>query len=48
MKEIKKEDLKLINGGSEASYDLGKSIGIWFGKVVHAIDIVVDAFSPAS
>lgn len=48
MIELFDEDLRLINGGSEESYESGKAIGEWIGKVAKAVGYIIDSLSPAS
>lgn len=46
MNEILVEDLKLINGGSEESYNNGKEFGYNFGRILKAIGHIIDTLSP--
>lgn len=48
MNEILVEDLKLINGGSEESYNNGKEFGYNFGRLLKALGHIVDVISPFS
>ena len=47
MKELLIEDLKLINGGDQESYDAGRKFGYNFGRIIKAIGHIVDSLSPA-
>lgn len=46
MKDLKTNELLLINGGSEESYTLGYKIGNFFGRftsnAIHAMDAFAD------
>lgn len=46
MNELCVEDLKLVNGGSEESYDAGKEFGYNLGRILKAIGHFIDIISP--
>jgi hypothetical protein len=46
MKELIKEDLVLINGGNEASYQSGEELGYAIGRIFRAIGEIIDSLSP--
>ena len=44
MDKLIEEELKLINGGDQESYDEGKEFGYNMGRILKAIGHIIDTF----